>query len=165
MAEYFSSGTTLQTGANIVGDQIDTGKIFEVRDTFFLRLGSGKWAHDLKFGGAWQHVKDDWDFPVYPKGLMIYVTDTGLAARSTPTAPGTGASKITTNLFSGFVQDDLRPSPRLTMSLGLRYDLDTNGNNPDFTSPAMPTARGRDTNNFQPRVGLLLGPPRATART
>jgi len=29
VGEYFSSGTTLQTGANIVGDQNDTGTVFE----------------------------------------------------------------------------------------------------------------------------------------
>ena len=34
------------------GDQTDTGKIFEIRDTFYTRIGSGKWAQDLKFGGA-----------------------------------------------------------------------------------------------------------------
>ncbi len=68
MAEYFSSGTTLQTGANIVGDQNDTGDVFEIRDTFYMRVGSGTWAQDLKFGGAWQYVRDDWDFPGVPEG-------------------------------------------------------------------------------------------------
>ncbi len=32
VSEFFSSGNTLQTGANIVGDQEDTGDIFEIRD-------------------------------------------------------------------------------------------------------------------------------------
>ena len=41
IAEYFSSGTTLQTGANIVGEQNDTGHVFEIRDTFFMRIGIG----------------------------------------------------------------------------------------------------------------------------
>jgi hypothetical protein len=40
------------------------------------------------------------------------------------------------------------------MTLGARYDLDTQGNNPDYTSPQMPTARGKDVNNIQPRAGL-----------
>ena len=135
IAEYFSSGNTLLTGANITGDQNDTGNIVELRDTFFTRLGSGRWAHDFKFGGAWQWVKDDWNFPVYPQGLMIYVTDTRRCRCSTWARSGTGESEMTTNLISGFAQDDLRPSPRVTINLGLRYDLDTNGNNPDFTSP------------------------------
>jgi hypothetical protein len=154
MAEYFSSGNTLITGANITGEQDNTGDIFEVRDTYFRRFGSGNWAIDMKAGGAWQRVTDDWYFPVYPAGLMIYITD----ARTLPLlyayGDGEGRSKITTNLISGFVQGDLRPTSRLTVNLGMRYDLDTNGNNPEYTSPLVPNARGRDTNNFQPRAGF-----------
>jgi hypothetical protein len=154
ISEYFSSGTTLQTGANIVGDQLDTGDVIEIRDTFFTRIGSGKWAQDLKFGGGWQHVTDDWDFPVYPKGLLIYAS----ADRSFPLlyagTTGSGRSKLSTDLISGFVQDVLRPSSRVTINVGVRYDLDTKGNNPDFTSGLMPTKRKIDTNNFQPRAGF-----------
>ena len=151
----FSAATTLTTGANIVGDQTDTGDIFEVRNTFFTRLGSGKWAQDLKIGGAWQHVEDTWNFPVYPRGWLLYGTDN-------PALPpllyfygeGSGESTITTDLWSFFIQDDFRPLPTLTINVGLRYDLDTDGNNPDFTSPLQPEARGRDTNNWQPRAGF-----------
>jgi len=154
MAEYFSSGTTYQTGSNIVGNQNDTGDVFEVRDTFFMHLGTGKWSHDLKFGGAWQAVTDDWAFPVYQKGLMIYVTDTRALPLLYVGTTGVGRSKIKTNLLSGFIQDDIKPSARLTLNLGLRYDLDTNGNNPKYTDALNPTARGRDMNNIQPRAGL-----------
>jgi len=154
IGEYFSSGTTLQTGGSILGNQNDTGKIFEVRDTYFMRLGSGKWAQDLKFGGAWQAVSDDWTFPVYAGGLLIYVTDTKALPLLYVGTTGKGHSKISTNLISGFIQDDLRPSPRVTINLGLRYDLDTNGNNPSYTDALNPTARGRDMNNFQPRAGF-----------
>jgi hypothetical protein len=160
LSEYFSSGNTLQTGANITGGQKDTGDVIELRETFYTRIGSGRWAADLKAGGAWQWVRDDWNFPVYPQNLMIYVTD----ARTLPLlyvdASGSGQSIIKTNLVSGFAQADLRPMPRVTLNLGLRYDLDTNGNNPNFTSPLMPEARSRDTNNLQPRGGFswdLLG--------
>jgi hypothetical protein len=154
LAESFSIGNTLATGANIVGDQVDEGKVFEVRDTFFTRIGNGRWAQDLKFGGAWQRVTDTWDFPLYPKGWMIYLNDTRLFPYLYIYGKGTSESEITTDLISFFVQDDFRPSPQVTINVALRYDLDTNGNNPNFTSPAMTTARGRDTNNFQPRVGV-----------
>jgi hypothetical protein len=167
MAEYFSSGTTLQTGSNIVGNQNDTGRIFELRDTFFVRLGSGKWAQDLKFGGALQMVSDDWTFPVYEKGLLIYVTDTTAVPLLYAGTTGHGQSKITTNLVSGFIQDDLRPSPRVTINLGLRYDVDTAGNNPNYTDALNPNARGRDMNNFQPRAGFswdIAGDGRHVAR-
>jgi len=154
LSEYFSSGNILITGAGITGDQTDTGDIVELRDTFFTRFGTGKWAADVKFGGAFQWVKDDWNFPVYPQDLMIYFS----ANRSIPfvyvDASGSGQSVIETTLISGFAQADLRPSSRVTINLGLRYDLDTEGNNPDFTSPLQAEARGRDTNNWQPRAGF-----------
>jgi len=167
IGEYFSSGTTLQTGGSILGNQNDTGKIFEVRDTFFMRLGSGKWAQDLKFGGSWQAVSDDWTFPVYGGGLLIYVTDSKALPLLYVGTTGKGQSKISTNLISGFIQDDLRPSPRVTINLGLRYDLDTNGNNPSYTDALNPSARGRDVNNFQPRAGFswdIKGDGRHVAR-
>jgi hypothetical protein len=154
MAEYFSSGTVLQTGSNIVGNQFDTGNVFEVRDTYFMHLGSGKWAQDIKFGGAWQAVTDEWNFPVYEKGLLIYASQDRTVPLLYAGTTGVGKSKITTNLISGFIQDDLKPSPRVTINLGLRYDLDTNGNNPNYTDALMTSARGRDMNNFQPRAGL-----------
>jgi hypothetical protein len=150
LAEFFSSGNTLQTGANAVGDQFDTGTVTEVRDTFFVHVNK----MELKAGGAWQHVKDDWNFPVYPRNLMIYASDTRAVPLIYVNATGEGHSIISTNLLSAFAQADMRPTARLTVNLGVRYDLDTNGNNPTYTSPMMPTARGRDTNNLQPRAGV-----------
>jgi hypothetical protein len=150
VAEFFSSGNTLQTGANAVGDQFDSGDVVEARDTFFLHLNKV----ELKTGGAWQHVKDDWNFPVYPRNLMIYVTDTRALPLLYVNATGEGHSIISTDLLSAFAQADIRPAARLTINLGVRYDLDTNGNNPDFTTPMMPVARGRDINNIQPRAGF-----------
>jgi hypothetical protein len=132
----------------------DGDVVFEVRDTFFHRFGSGRWAQDVKVGGAWQRVEDNWNFPVYPQNLLLYLNDTRAVPVIYYDVRGSGDATITTNMISGFVQDDIRPSSRVTVSLGLRYDLDTNGNNPNFTSPMMPNPRGRDTNNFQPRGGF-----------
>jgi hypothetical protein len=154
LGEYFSSGNTLQTGANAVGDQNDTGDIFEVRDTFYKHVGSGKWAQELKFGGAIQHVKDYWNFPVYPRALMLYLNDTRAIPLVYIGTTGTTDDTVTTNLISGFVQTEMRPSAGVSINVGLRYDLDTDGNNPDYTSPLMPAARGRDVNNIQPRAGV-----------
>jgi len=154
VAEYFSSGNTLQTGANLVGDQDDTNNIVEVRETFFKRFGNGRWAQDVKIGGAIQNVKDAWNFPVYPHGLLIYLNDTRQVPLVYVGTTGTGFDSVTTNLVSGFAQTELRPSAHVSVNLGLRYDLDSQGNNPDFTSPQMPVARGRDANNIQPRAGF-----------
>ena len=40
----------------------------------------------------------------------------------------------------------------LTLNFGLRYDLDTDGNNPGFRRPLIPNGRERDTDNVQPRL-------------
>ena len=158
LAEYFSSGNTLVTGENIIGGLLGQSTQFEVRDTFSWHIEQGKATHDIKFGGALMHIKDRFNFPVYPAGVMFYVTDSRALPLLYVYGEGSGDATISTNQISGFIQDDFRPKPNLTLSLALRYDLDTNGNNPSFTHPLIPTARGRDTNNLQPRAGFSWDP-------
>lgn len=154
IAEYFSSGNTLQTGANVVGDQNDTNNTVELRDTFYKRVGAGRWAHDVKVGGSLQWVRDYWNFPVYPRNLLIYLSDTRAIPLVYVGTSGQPDDTLTTNLLSAFAQTTIRPASNLSLTLGARYDVDTNGNDPNFTSPQMPAARGRDVNNIQPRAGV-----------
>ncbi len=154
-AEWFSSGTTLQTGTNIVGNIYGKGDYVELRDTYHWQLGGGRGTHELKAGGSIQWIREESDIPVYPNGLWIYLTDD----RSLPLAYayGTGSADVTvdTILYGVFVQDDWRPTPDLTLTFGLRYDLDTDGNNPDFRHPLVPGKRDRDTDNLQPRISFV----------
>jgi hypothetical protein len=154
VTEWFSGGNTRRIGANIVGDLLGESTQWEIRDTLFLHVVQGKTTHDIKVGAALMHVKDRFFFPVFFDGLLLYATD----SRAIPVAfiygDGSGDATIRPNLVSAFVQDDFRPTPRLTLSLGLRYDLDTAGNNPDFTHPLVPSPRGKDTDNVQPRLSF-----------
>ncbi|MBX7187640.1 MAG: TonB-dependent receptor [Vicinamibacteria bacterium] len=158
LAEYFSSGNTLITGENIVGGLLGKSAQFELRDTFSWHIEQGTATHDIKIGGALQHVKDRFNFPVYPAGVMFYVTDSRALPLLYVYGEGSGDATISTNQIAGFIQDDFRPKPNLTLNLALRYDLDTNGNNPDFTHPLVAAPRGRDSNNFQPRAGFSWDP-------
>jgi len=151
MSESFSSGNTLVTGSNIVGDQTMTGDYIELRDSF--RFYRGK--HDIKFGGSVQWIEEDWYYPVIPNGQLLWLTDTRTLPYLYNFAVGEPQLLIDTTLYGLFVQDDWRATPNFTLSLGLRYDYDTDGNNPDFTHPLSPEQRSVDSDNYQPRVSFL----------
>ncbi len=151
MAEWFSSGNTLQTGGNILGDLLGDGNTYELRDTWHQHFAS----QDLKAGFSFQRVHERFRLDTYQYGLMIYVTDT----RQLPLAYayGVGSSDVSTNtnLVAGFVEDTWHPTVKLMVNGGLRYDLDTNGNNAGYVrAPYIDSPRPRDTNNFQPRLSF-----------
>lgn len=154
VAEWFSSGNTLQTGGNILGDLLGEGSTWEIRDTFHHHFATGRSSHDLKFGGSFQWVEERFVLDTYATGLFLWANDT----RTFPIAYayGEGSSDVTTdtNIYGLFVEDSWRPTNRLTVSLGLRYDLDTNGNNEGFTHPLIAEARETDTDNWQPRFSF-----------
>ena len=154
VAEWFSSGNTLKTGGNILGDLLGDGSTWEIRDTFHHHIATGRSSHDLKAGVSVQHIQERFVLDTYATGLFIYVTDT----RALPLAYayGVGSSDVTsdTNIYGLFLEDSWRPSAKLTLNLGLRYDLDTNGNNEGFTHPLIPEPRDQDTNNYQPRFSF-----------
>lgn len=154
LEEWFTSGTTLQIGTNTVGDLDGDGTYFELRDTYHWHLTGNRSTHDLKLGGAWMHIDERSNIPVYQNGTMLYLTDD----RSLPLAYvfgiGSADVKKKTDLFGVFINDDWRPLPNFTLSMGIRYDYDTQGNNPDFDDSPLVGPRSTDSNNIQPRVGF-----------
>lgn len=152
VSEWFSSGTTLQTGANITGDILGEGDLIEVRDTYHYSFADGR--HNLKAGFSAAFLDEISDIPVYPSGLFIYLTDT----RAIPFAYayGTGSARVNvdTSLYGIFIEDEWRPNANWKFNLGLRWDYDTDGNNPDFTHPLVPDGRDTDSDNFQPRLAI-----------
>jgi hypothetical protein len=154
VSEYYSLGNTLITGANIVGDQDMTGDYLSLSDTFSLFLGSGKSTHNLKFGGSISSIKENWYYPVFPQGFMIYLTDSPLSAFRYDYFVGSPDLEVDTMVYGVFAQDDWRVRPDLTLSFGVRYDYDTDGNNPDFADSPLVGPRSADSDNIQPRVGF-----------
>jgi outer membrane receptor protein involved in Fe transport len=154
LSEYFSFGNTLQTGANIIGDQDMTGDYISISDTFSWYLGGAKSSHELKLGGSITSISEDWHYPLLPQDWMFYLTDSRLTPFRYDYFVGETDLKVDTNVFGIFAQDDWRLSPNFSLSFGLRYDYDTDGNNPNFDDSPLVGPRSADSNNIQPRVGF-----------
>jgi hypothetical protein len=64
---------------------------------------------------------------------------------------------VTRHVFATWLQDDWRMGDRLTLNLGVRYDVDTNGHSEKLKFlPWLPGNLPHDTNNVAPRVGMNL---------
>ena len=126
-------------------------------------------AHGLKFGLDWNFDRIFNFFPGLFTGQYTFGSYTTFLT-NTPTGyvqnfPGPGTSGGTThpdmNEYSFFVQDDWRVTPKLTLNLGLRWDLQDLAaptvNNPSAslaTTGLSTTTRVNDSNNFAPRFGF-----------
>jgi hypothetical protein len=154
VSEWFSSGNTIQTGSNILGDLLGEGDMYELRDTFHWNTGS----HDVKLGASVLHTDERLRIDTFQEGLFIYVTDT----RALPLAYsyGEGSADVTldSTRYAVFLQDEWRPRANLSLNAGLRYDLDDGGNNPGFTHPLVPEGRDKDTDDYQPRLSFSWDP-------
>jgi hypothetical protein len=136
---------------------------WQLEDTFSWFLPGSKGDHNLRFGFQYQYStnratgQDNWNgtffhssdvpfvagnFSTYPERLQIRV-------------PGEGLTDMKAHYFGGFVQDKWQLNRRLTLSLGLRYDLEKipiqELDNPEFSNPDDYPVDG---NNFAPRLGL-----------
>lgn len=152
VSEWFSSGNTLQTGSNILGDLLGEGDMYELRDTFHWNAAGG--AHDVKLGASILHAEDRLRIDTFQEGLFIYVTDTRALPLAYSYGEGSGDVTLDTTRYAAFVQDEWRVRPNLSFIAGVRYDLDDGGNNPGFTHPLVPEPREKDTDDIQPRLSF-----------
>lgn len=153
--------------------------IFELSDTLTKVFGN----HALKFGGAYRKEQDNSDGsggsrPLYSfSGLFNLANGTPIfeAVNADPRTgnPADAQRYFSTNYWSGFVQDDWKVRPNLTLNLGLRYEYyaplkEKEGrlSNLFFGSQGLINSQVRtvtdlyeaDRNNFAPRIGFAYSP-------
>jgi hypothetical protein len=166
---------SIQDGASFRVPQATKQRRLQFSDALSLVRGN----HTLKLGGDLQRVRGDFDLGVFQQGRLEMIEDfpdfdrTGdgrvddndlvfaVTLRSAiPTQPLLIPDASNTYI-AGFIQDDWRVLRQLTLNLGLRYEIDTDVKNISrfdqinpLVRPFLQGTRGKDVNNFGPRVGL-----------
>jgi hypothetical protein len=119
-------------------------------------------AHSYKFGIDWQHIYDErtnapqflYTFPTLASYLAAKSGAAPLGYTNMQQLTGNLAFNMSTNVFSGFVQDDWQIAPAIKLLYGVRYDL---YRYPSGVADAPVVASHEfniDKNNFGPRVGV-----------
>jgi len=164
-------GTTQYFGFNDTTPSTADEKKFQIKDTLQY-----EWrAHSFKGGLELLHRNLFDAFPRYVQGyyafnnLLAFVNNTPNTFRQAY-GPNDGDLEWNTNLWSIYVNDSFKFSPRLTLGFGLRYDYqkvprpDANAfpQHPEFLDQIKD-----DTNNWAPRVSFawdMFGDGRAVLR-
>ena len=123
--------------------------------------------HDLKFGLQFQYRQSENDTQDNSNGTFTFGQSNAAFDQANPRTypdrfsirvPGPGGSLNKSQYYAGFLQDKWKLNDRLTLSLGLRYDVEVipirETDNPLFASPDDYPV---DKNNFQPRLGFAYG--------
>ena len=174
--ESFPNGVT--TGQNINSPQSTAQKKYQFRDDFSWHLaGKGGLGHDFKAGGNF--INEPRLFITFNtgKGVIQYnhlTSDVNGPISNVTLNDGDSHANIPVKQYAAYIQDDWRVTDRLTLNLGLRYDLVKGlqfdqSKNPNYVLAQQLGAAGRfanvvgyenfgkapkdDTNNYQPRLG------------
>lgn len=139
-------------------------------------------SHVFKAGVEVSRVNADQFSPNFEKGQFRFATDTssqpnqaviGIGFRN-PNGTADALAELTGWITGFYLNDEWRPSPTLTLNLGVRYDAEINTLNNDFTVPwASDTAitnkavladyinrgdRKNDLDNISPRISFSWDP-------
>lgn len=166
---------SIQDGASFRVPQGTKQRRLQFSDTMTMVRGN----HTLSFGGELQRVDADFDLRVFQQGRIEMIEDFPDFDRNNDGRVDDNDLLFAVTLRSGkpndpllipdadnfylagFIQDDWRVKPQVSLNLGLRYELDTDVKNINRFSqinpivlPFLHGTRGRDKNNFGPRIGF-----------
>lgn len=159
---------SVTTGQNFTAPQFFPRTRLQLFETLFVTRG----RHDLKFGGDYTYAKHTYEAHFYESGQWQFGTDAAFNSSNPATWPfafvqqTNGLYDYDSHILAAYVQDDWRVSDRMTLNLGLRYDLDTNlrmngiyeqvlgDPQYDGLENFVSTNRGNDYDNLQPRLGV-----------
>jgi hypothetical protein len=140
-------------GSSPLADQSSRINTFTLSDTVSFNLG----RHRFRAGGEFRPSRVDFYFNAFTRGQINFPTFSSFLTGGSATAPGVSIigsgvfdRSLRTDDFAAFIQDDFKVNDRLTLNLGLRYDV--------FTFPR--DIRGRLV-NFIPeqfRAGTAAAP-------
>jgi hypothetical protein len=148
---------------------------YQIDDTMSWFITKGG-EHDLKFGAQYEYVGARSTAQDNLNGTFFFRSDAPFNAADPATyperlqirVPGALNAYQKAHFGSVFAQDKWRLTPRATLSVGLRYDIEVQPfnerDNPAFPDP---TAYPVDANNLSPRLGFtydVSGTGRAVAR-
>jgi hypothetical protein len=170
---------SIQDGTSFRVPQGTDQSRFQLADTVTWVKGS----HSLKFGGEWQRVDAAFDLGVFQDGRIELVQDFpdfdhngdgrvddndllfAVTLRSGKPDQALVLPDADNNHVAMFVQDDWRIRNDLTINAGLRYEFDTDVKNigrygeiNPIVQPFLHGDRGKDLNNFGPRIGFNWTP-------
>lgn len=170
---------SIQDGVSFRVPQRTVQRRYQFADNYTTARGN----HTLSAGGEFQRVLSGFDLGVFQQGRVELFEDFpafdrdgdgrvddndllfAVTLRSAFPERPLRIPDANNSYVAAYVQDDWRVTPSLTLNLGLRYELDTNVKNLSgyedinpLVRPFLRGERGRDKNNFAPRVGFNWSP-------
>ncbi len=128
---FAGTDSVFTLGSSPLADQSSRINAYTASDTLSWTIGN----HRLRFGGEYRYSQVKFYFNAFTRGQVIYnntVAGTAVTTAFQNFLLGNGTSLIGSGVFdrfykvtdtSAFIQDDWKVTDRLTLNLGLRYDL------------------------------------------
>jgi hypothetical protein len=163
--------STFPGGFGAVGEFDFHYNSYQFYDDAFATLGT----HSLKFGLAFENIRDNELGKTSPLGQFVFGSLSDFlqdqpTSFNAPIGSGITPRALRQSIFAGYVTDDWRARPNLTLNLGLRYEAatvpsETQGklsNLPSLTSTTPhlgdPFFSNPTKLDFEPRVGFAWDP-------